>query len=156
MLIVKWFRYLTYVAALVSLFVIIDIGVYYFTIWAFDKALNILNWAWWKVALLGIFGLIGLQILWRLIKIIVAFIISLCSYISPLIIINAWTSVILTVINFLFLMYQTWFNVLEYSWTQVIINLVSTYIIFQLTWSFYVGATSQINSINSYYENNSY
>lgn len=139
----NYLRYLIFLVVLIALFLSIDIGMYFFTLWGVNKIVWVFTWAWWKILLLGMFVIIFVRILWKIFRYISGILISFASYISPYTIANSWTGVLLSVFNGIFLIGGTWLG-MEWSMPQFLINLICTILILQLTWAFYIGSITPI------------
>ena len=108
MVLLNWFRYALFLVIILTLFVVIDYGFMVFTTWGVQKIVNIFDWAWWKILLLGSLVLIMVRLLWRIMRVLVIFVFSISSYISPFVLANWYTITSIAILNFILLTYSIW------------------------------------------------
>ena len=138
MVLLNWFRYALYLVIILTLFVVIDYGFMVFTTWGVQKIVNIFDWAWWKILLLGSLVLIMVRLLWRIMRVLVIFVFSISSYISPFVLANWYTITSIAILNFILLTYSIW-TAEDSMW---VLRIIFTYLSLQLTWAFYIGGKS--------------
>jgi hypothetical protein len=133
MVLLNWFRYALFLVIILTLFVVIDYGFMVFTTWGVQKIVNIFDWAWWKILLLGSLVLIMVRLLWRIMRVLVIFVFSISSYISPFVLANWYTITSIAILNFILLTYSIW-TAEDSMW---VLRIIFTYLSLQLTWAFY-------------------
>lgn len=142
MALLNWVRYALFIIIILALFLIIDYGFMVFITWGIQKVINIFDWAWWKILLLGSLVIVMVRFLWRIMRFLVALIISFASYISPFVPLNGWTISVIAILNFILMTYSIW-TAEESMW---LLRILGTYLSFQLTWAFYIGAKNPLNN----------